>query len=327
MQFGGGGVPPVGVLFDAAFDRPSDLLTLALLHGLEGKSEMRQAALAVNRPDLPAAQFCDAVKRFYTPGGFFGGVLPIGLTDGKPRPLPIYSALLAKKADDSAPLYKPAVTRLLDTADPATVFRNALTASQPKNSIIVASGSLATVARLVSLRGAKEVIAETVRYLVLADPKIADPESAQKFFADWPTPVYLCGAEIGDAIRFPAACVEKDFPMPDKNPVVDAYRAFGQMPYDAPTTSLDAALFAVRQSSNYFKLSEPGAFRVSSAGAIEHTPSADGRHRRLLLDETQKDAVIKALTELAVAPPRAGGGRRGARGAAAATPPPPVKKQ
>ncbi len=325
MQFGGGGVPPVGVLFDAAFDRPADLLTLALLHGLEGKNELRQAALSVNRPDLPAAQFCDAVKRFYSPGGFFGGVLPIGAPDGKPQPVPIYSALLAKKGDDGSPLYKPSVTRMLDTADPATVFRNALTASQPKNSIIVASGSLATVSRLLSLRGAKEVVAGTVRHLVLADPKISSPEAAQKFFTDWPTSIYLCGPEIGDAIRFPAACIENNFPMPKANPLVDAYGAFGQMPYDAPTTSMDAVLFAVRMKENYFKLSEPGTFRVSSAGAIEHTPSADGKHRRLLLDDAQKDAVVKALTELSVAPPRAGGGRRGARPADAT--PPPVKKQ
>ena len=141
------------------------------------------------------------------------------------------------------------------------------------------------------------------------------------------SPVYLCGAEIGDAIRFPASCVEKDFPMPDKNPVVDAYRAFGQMPYDAPTAPMDAVLFAARQSSNYFKLSEPGTLRVSAAGALEHAPSGEGKHRCLIFDETQKDAVLKALTELAIAPPRAGGGRRGARGAADATPPPPVKKQ
>src|SRR5215469_10972400 len=118
MQFGGGGVPPVGVLFDAAFDRPADLLTLALLHGLEGKNELRQTALSVNRPDFPAAQFCDAVKRFYTPGAVFFSALPIGVPEGKAQPLPIYAALLGKKGDDGAPLYKPAATRFLDTADP-----------------------------------------------------------------------------------------------------------------------------------------------------------------------------------------------------------------
>ena len=53
-----------------------------------------------------------------------------------------------------------------------------------------------------------------------------------------------------------------------------------------------------------------------------------GKHRRLIYDEAQKEDVVKALTQLASAPPRAGGGRRGGRGDANATPPPPpVKKQ
>jgi hypothetical protein len=65
--------------------------------------------------------------------------------------------------------------------------------------------------------------------------------------------------------------------------------------------------------ANLFKLSDPGTFRVSAAGALELEPSASGKHRRLIFDETQKDNVVKALTELASTPPRAGGGRRGAR--------------
>ncbi len=75
MQFGGGGTPPVGVLFDGAFDRIGDLLALAVLYGLQSKSEARVASISVNRPDLTAAQFCDALKSYYSGGGFggFGG--------------------------------------------------------------------------------------------------------------------------------------------------------------------------------------------------------------------------------------------------------------
>ena len=65
----------------------------------------------------------------------------------------VYAKLLAKKGEDDEPVYKPGLTRFLDTADPATVMRNALTASQPHNSIVVASGSLASIAGLLALRG------------------------------------------------------------------------------------------------------------------------------------------------------------------------------
>jgi hypothetical protein len=328
MQFGGGGTPPVGVLFDGAFDRIGDLLALAVLYGLESKGEMRMSSISVNRPDFTASQFCDVVKRYYSPGGFFGGGLPIGAAEGTQQPLPVYAKLLAKLGDDGEPAYKPSLARFIDTADPATVMRNALTASQPHNSIVVASGSLASVARLLALRGSKLLIEDTVRHLVIADPKNADPKNgdAQRLFAEWPTPIYLCGADIGDAVRYPGASIENDFKGPKPNPFADAYRAFGEMPYDAPTAPADAGLFAVRSKANLFKLSDPGTFRVSAAGALELEPSASGKHRRLIFDETQKDTVVKALTQLASAPPRQGGGRRGGRGDAVATPQAPVKK-
>ncbi len=327
MQFGGGGVPSVGVFFDASFDRIGDLFALALMHGLEGKAEMRQTGVSVNRPDFAAAQFCDVVKRFYTPGGFFGGGLPVGMYDGKPQPLEVYRTLLAKKGEDGTPLYKPTLKSVIDTADPATVLRNALTASQPKNSIIVASGSLATLARLIALRGAKEVVAGTVKHLVIADPRNSnDGAAAERLFAEWPTPIYFCGGEVGEAIPFPAASVVKDFAEPAPHPLAEAYQEFGQVPYDVPTTSMDAVLFAVRSTAGNFKLSEPGTLRLSSGGAIEIAPSAEGKHRRLLYDAAQKDNVVKALTELASAPPRAAAGRRGARGAADVTPPVVKKK-
>src|ERR1700744_6411088 len=95
MQFGRGGIPPVGVLFDGAFDRFGDILALAVLYGLQSKGEARVTAISVNRPDLAAAQYCDVIKRYYTPGAFGGG-LPIGAADGKQQPLPVYSKLLSQ---------------------------------------------------------------------------------------------------------------------------------------------------------------------------------------------------------------------------------------
>jgi hypothetical protein len=331
MQFGGGGTPPVGVLFDGTFDRVSDLLALAVLYGLESKGESRVVAVSVSRPDFPAAQYADIVKRYYAPGGFGGAGLPVGVAEGTPQTQPIYEKLLAKNGADGTLLYKPAMKTFIDSGDPATVLRNALTASQPKNSIVVASGSLNTVSRLLELRGSKLLIESIVRHLVIADPKVsadaAERANAQRLFDEWPTPIFLCGADIGDAVRYPAASIESDFTAQKANPVVEAYRAFGEMPYDAPTAPLDAALFAVRSTANLFKQSEPGNFRVSPSGAVEFVAAPNGKHRRLIFDEAQKENVVKTLTQLASLPPRPqGGGRRGGRGDANAVPPPPIKK-
>src|SRR5215813_11990784 len=100
--------PPVGVLFDGAFDSIADLLTLSLLYGLDGKDEMRMVAITVSRPDFAAAQFCDLVRRFYTSRmSGFGGSFPIGLPAGKPHSLPVFETLMAKSGDNGAQLYKP----------------------------------------------------------------------------------------------------------------------------------------------------------------------------------------------------------------------------
>jgi len=332
MQFPGAAPPPVGVLFDSAFDRIDDLLALSVLYGLDGKGETRMTAFSVSRPDFDAAQFCEIVKRFYSgaaAGGFggFGANFPVGLAAGQAKPLPVYAALLAKTGDDSKPLYKPALEDYNDTGDPATVLRNALSASQPHNSIMIAAGPLTTLARLLALRDSKEMVALNVRYLVItAGPWVAaDMKAAQRVFDDWPTPVYACSAELGAAIRFPGACIEKDFAWSKAHPVADAYRAFQPMPYDAPTSAADASLYAVRPKAGYFKLSDPGVFRATATG-VELTPSAQGKHQLLLPDESQTAVVVKALTELASAQPvvRA---RRGPRTDPNADKPQPVKKQ
>lgn len=327
MQFPGAAPPPVGVLFDSAFDRIDDLLALALLYGLDGKGEARMTAVSVSRPDFAAAQFCEIVKRFYSgPGGGFGFSFPVGLAAGQAKPLPAYAALLAKTGDDGAPLYKPPFEKFEETSDPATVLRNALSASLPHNSIMIAGGPLTTLARMLALAGSKEMIALNVRYLAIAaGPWIgADAKAAQRVFDDWPTPIYASSAELGAALRFPAACIEKDFDWSKAHPVADAYRVFQPMPYDAPTSAMDASLYAIRPKAGYFKLSEPGVFRASATG-LSLTASAQGKHQLLMPDETQAANVIKVLTELASAQPvvRA---RRGPRTGANADKPQPIKK-
>jgi hypothetical protein len=308
MQFPGVAPPSVGVLFDSGFDRIDDLLAVSLLYGLDGKGEMRVSVITVSRPDFAAAQFVDIVKRFYLGApaalGGFGASFPVGLEAGSSKSLPVYPALLAKTSEDGKPRYKPVVESFIDTGDPATVMRNALSASQPHNSIVIAAGPLTNLASLLDLRGSKDLIALNIRHLAIAaGPWIAaDMKAAQRIFDEWPTPIYATTPDLGAAIRYPASSIEKDFAWSSAHPVADAYRAFGTMPYDAPTYAMDAALYAIRPDKSYFKLSAPGALRPSPAG-VEFTPAAQGKHHLLTLDEAQSQAIIATFTELASAKP------------------------
>ena len=93
------------------------------------------------------------------------------------------------------------------------------------------------------------------------------------------------GREIGEALPFPGESIEKDFACSTAHPVVEAYRAYRQMPYDAPSWAMAAMLYAVHPEDGYFKLSDNG------------TP------RNLILDPGQKERILRTYIEMASAKP------------------------
>jgi inosine-uridine nucleoside N-ribohydrolase len=220
---------------------------------------------------------------------------------------------LAKKNADGAPVYSHGIHKLNDTAEVTALIRNAFTAQQDQNSVVIVGGPANNLVKVLDLPGAKELISQKVRVLAVAGGAYPDgpPEfniktdiaAAKTLFADWPTPIVASGYEIGDALRFPAASIEKDFAWTPAHPVVDAYRAYKPMPYDAPTWDMAAALYAARPEEGYFKLSEPGTIRVMDDGHTKFTPSPDGKHRYLILDPGQKERIIRMYTEMASAKP------------------------
>jgi inosine-uridine nucleoside N-ribohydrolase len=294
MQFPGPAKPPVGIVFDSAMHRIDDALALAMLHGFDGKEQARIAAIAVSSGDLKAAQFCDTVRLFYAsattgPAAMFMHGMPIGLADGKPAAeSPIFNKMFGK------PGYATAIKSINDTADVATLIRNALMAQYDQNAAVVLSGPATDLAKLLDMYGVKDWIARKVRLLCVAETGIqADVAAAEKVFAEWPTPIVTAGREIGEALPFPAASIEKDFAWSGaRHPVVDAYRAYQPMPYDAPSWAMAAMLYAVRPNDGYFKLSD------------------GGKPRSLILDPEQKERIIRTYIEMASAKPVARKPRR-----------------
>lgn len=312
MQFAGQAKPPAGIVFDAYMGRAiDDALALALLHGLAGKDEARVASISSSNPSLQAAAFADAVDRFYTRSGggpFFFAGLPIGLADGKPAPdSPMLTVPLAK------PAYSTSIKNRNDTAEVAPLIRNALTAQYDQNAVVVVTGPATDLVKLLELHDTREWIVRKVKLLVFAagafpdgpvDFNIqSDTPAARKLLAEWPTPVVVVGSEIGDALTYPASSIEKDFAWTPNHPVVDAYRAYRPMPYDAPTRAMAAVLYAVRSHETYFQLSDPGTVSVLDDGRSRFQPAASGKHRHLILDPAEKERILKVYTEVASAKP------------------------
>ena len=337
MQRGRGTVPPpIGIAFDSDFGNNIDsLLTLAFLRSISAKGESRVISVSITKANLKAAQAEEAITDYYAAGpptggtGFGGGADKIGLaTDGKMAgDTAVLDAVVAKKGADGKPAYPSSISRILDTAEASVTIRNMLLAQENENAVVLVDGPATNVAQLLDLYGAKPQITAKVKFLVIAagafpngsvDVNIKnDIAAAKKVFAEWPTPIIAVGSEVGETLPYPGSSIESDFSWAKSHPIVDAYRAFKTMPYDAHVRGMAAALYAVHPDDGYFKLSEPGTITVLEDGRTKFTPAAGGKHRYLIPDPAQKDKVVKTYTEMASAKPvpRPVGRGRGGRGA------------
>lgn len=321
MQLNAQARAPVGVILDCDLGSDiDDVLAMALLYGLDGKNQCRVAGTTISKSNLKAAALAEVIGRFYggaVSGAIFaaGRTLPIGLATNGSRAddTAMLSVPLAKQTPEGKPAYSHGIESIADTADPIDIMRNALSAQQPQNAVIVVSGPASSIAALLKYPPAKPAILERARLLVIAagsygtdkpDPAIqADLPAAKLLFAEWPTSIVAVGTEVGTAVSFPAASIEKDFAWSPSHPVVDAYKAFKPMPYDATTTAMAAVLHAVRPQHPGFQLSDPGTITVLDNGRTKFTPSAGGKHRYLIVDPAQQSQIQQTYVELASAKP------------------------
>jgi len=169
----------------------------------------------------------------------------------------------------------------------------------------VLTGPATNLAALLALPLDPALIAKKAQKLVIAaDPlTLSDVPAIRRVFAEWPTPVVVAGAELGEAFPFPGVSIEKDFTWSEAHPLVAAYKAFHEMPYDAAAPAMAAALYAVRPQENYFKVSEAGTFTVGDDGKLKHTPGAGGKHKALIADPSQKEKIQQIYAEMASTKP------------------------
>jgi hypothetical protein len=333
QQSGRGQVrPPIGVAFDGDFGTRIDaMLGVAMLNGLTAKTEARRISLSVSRPSLISAQLADVVAAFYRPrpaGGGGGGVGAItegmiGMPEGvaASADTPVLAATLSKKNADGTPAYSSPITSLINTAESGVLIRNLLLAQHDGNAAIVLAGPATGVVRILGLYRSGPQITAKCKHLVVAagsfpagSPEASiknDVAAARRLFAEWPTPIVAVGSEVGDALPYPGSSIDKDFAWSPVHPIVDAYRAFKPMPYDAPASALAAVLYAVHPDEGFFKVSDQGTINVLDDGRTRFTPGADGKHRYLIVDPAQKERITTLYTTMvsAAPAPRPGRGR------------------
>jgi mono/diheme cytochrome c family protein len=340
MQFSRRGLPaPLGVLYDSSLDGGIDqVLALAMLFGFAATQQIRVPSISTSRFNLKNAAFLDAVARFFAAelaGDFVQNKipLPIGMhSNGRQMDAvpPMLSAVLAKVAAEGAPVYPRGIEKLNDTADPVALLRNALTGQTDQNGAIILAGPPVNLLSLMANPDGRNWPVKKVRVLSIAAGRFdsgapdsvirADVVGFRKLLAEWPTKVVMAGAELNEALPFPGSSLDTIAEWAPNHPVVDAYRAFKPMPYDAPTQALAAVLSTVSPEENYFALSEPGTITILDNGRTRFTAAPDGRHHYLLARPEQRERVLDTYVKLITTqpPPPPARGRRGGQ------PPPPT---
>jgi hypothetical protein len=323
--------PPLGVAFDTSLDGDIDqLLGLAMLFGFEGRRQVRVPSISTSRFNLQAARVLDLVARFY--GGEQAGdfvvnrlPLPIGMAASGTQTtdhLPMLDAVLMKTAADGKGVYPRPLTALNDTADPVALIRNALSAQADRNAAVVLAGPPTNLLGILARPDGREWAHRKSRLLSIAAGRFAsgpvdpiarrDVAGFRKLLAEWPSPIVMAGTELSEALPFPGTSLESGTAWAPHHPIVDAYRAFRPMPYDAPSRTLAAVLHAVSPDQPYFDLSPQGTITLTDDGRTTFAPSPAGQHRYLIAKPDQRERVLQAYVDTVTAqpPPRpARGGR------------------
>jgi hypothetical protein len=191
--------PVPGVVFDTSMDTIDRVLGLAMLLAHAAKNEARLSSLSISHNNLKIASFSDMMVRF-------SGTSPaIGMHEKGPAATtlpPMLSAPLDKNTSEGKPVYNRVVQRLIDTADPVALIRNALSAQQDGNAVVVLAGSPVNLLGLLALPTSMALIQKKVRLLAIAAP-FEDAPGFNKLLAEWPGPIVVSEESVGQALPFP----------------------------------------------------------------------------------------------------------------------------
>lgn len=311
---------PVRLIFDTDMGNDcDDAMALAVIHALQNRGACELLAITLTNPDPRAGRFTDAINTFYGRPD-----IPIGVNPSSPNPGP--SRFLAAVADfphDFDPERAPSALALL---------RRTLAAAEDQSIVVVQVGFFTNLAALLEspadewspLTGL-ELVRAKVRLLSLMagafHPVNGDnyfPEynvkfdvvAAQKVAAHWPTPAIWSGAEIGEAIRYPAVSIDRDFGYVAKHPVKEAYQRYIPTPHERACYDLTSVLHAVWPDRGYFALSRPGRVEVFGDSFTRFRAAKEGRDRYMVMDAEKFVRVRELFAALVSEPPAAAGSMR-----------------
>ena len=314
---------PVRIIFDTDMGNDiDDALALGLIHAFQSRMECRLLAVTITKDNEYAAPFVDLINTFYGRADIPIGVVRKGVTpkDGN------YLRPVIDATENGKKCYPHDIKSGKDAPEAVELLRKVLSLQPDGSVVFVQVGFSTNLARLLKSESDKystltgtELVQRKVRLLsIMAGcfcnikgkpyPEyniIKDLKSAQQLFENWPGEIVVSGWEIGPKIEYPATSIENDYRYVKHHPVAHAYQCYIKMPYDRPSWDLTSVLYAVRPDRGYFDLSEPGSIIVNESGCTIFTPKPSGKHRYLIVNDSQIIRIKELFTTLCSQPPDA----------------------
>lgn len=314
---------PVPVIFDTDITGDcDDVLALAMLHALADRGECEIKAVTISKIHPLTAPFVDAVNTYYGRGD-----LPIGVTRDAQRRQSRYLKVCKVTESDGRLRYPHDLLSSEDAPDAVAVLRQTLADAADHSVVIIQVGLASNLADLIEspaddispLPGIELVKQKCKLASVMAgsfSPVLGKQRHAeanvvngidamQRFAERWPdsVPVVWSDFGIGLAAPFPRESIARDFRYQPHHIVREAYLLHSGPNHDRPTWDLTSVLHAVRPQDGYFDLSPAGRVSVDDKGFTTFQPTAEGRDRYLIMNETQRVRVVATQRCLAGQPP------------------------
>jgi hypothetical protein len=297
-----------------------DVLALGMIHALQSRGHCRLLAVTISVDHELAAPFVEAVNAFYN-----RNQIPIGVVgNGGVVEKSAFLSLVDER--DGERLRYPHRLASARFAPSATAMLRKTLVAQPDGSVVIAQVGFSTnMARLLDssadehspLPGA-ELVRRKVRLLSLMagafqpiegnrrfrEYNVAkDVKSARSLAERWPTPMIYSGFEIGIALPYPSASIERDYGYVPHHPIAEAYTRRNPPPHNRPTWDLTSVLIAVLGDRGYFDVSATGRVTIEPDGFTRFEETSQGNHRILILRREHKARVLEAMVQLSSQPP------------------------
>ena len=296
-----------------------DALAMDIISKAVDAGKVNLLGVCINKEGTATGEFIDILNTWYGHPDIPIGIIHNGAdcaTDSRNYA----KAVVEMKTPEGKPAFARTVEDHANLPEAPTLYRKLLSEAKNKSVVIASVGFSTNIARLLesgpdeySKLDGKKLVEKKVRLLVMMagdfeNPKVheynvvKDIPAAKKVFEEWPTPVVTSPWEVGSKIKYPATSIENDFVWAGLHPVVEAYKAYMDMPYDRETWDPTAVLYAI-EGGKWFTVSDPGFIKVSDEGATLYKPGRKGDRRYLMVDEEQAEAIKAHFIEIVTSRP------------------------